>query len=275
MIIDRQGLLDHMQVEDFIGQSVAVLGIKGSGKSNTVAVLIEEMLKAKVPVLVVDIAGEYWTMKKAFADVAVVGCSRETDVDFKMSPSNAASVARVAYESGKSVVLDMSGYMPGQRKEILLEYFQVIWRRSSMARIPLMIFLEEAHNWLPQGKKDELANVLIDIAAEGRKQGLSLVMVGQRSARIEKDTLSQADICFLHRVRHPVDMRVYEGLIPRKRRQVQTMVGRLRVGEALVLQGDSIRACKVRLRETEHVGYTPGLDRVPVRQGSLLDLLGE
>ena len=47
------------------------------------------------------------------------------------------------------------------------------------------------------------------IATEGRKRGLGIVMVGQRSARIDKDVLSQAGILMLHRVRHPADMGVY------------------------------------------------------------------
>lgn len=116
---------------------------------------------------------------------------------------------------------------------------------------------------MPQSKKTAVSDLFVNIAAEGRKRGLSLIMVGQRSARIDKDTLSQADIAFLHRVRHPADMKVYAGLIPRSSRQVQQMVNALKVGEALVLRGDSIIRCAIRLRKTEHVGYTPTLDAVP------------
>jgi len=54
-----------------------------------------------------------------------------------------------------------------------------------------------------------VSDVLVMIATEGRKRGLGIVMVGQRSARIDKDVLSQAGILMLHRVRHPADMGVY------------------------------------------------------------------
>jgi ABC-type thiamine transport system ATPase subunit len=34
----------HLNIEEILGQRIAVLGISGSGKSNTVAVLAEELL---------------------------------------------------------------------------------------------------------------------------------------------------------------------------------------------------------------------------------------
>ena len=49
-----------LSIGDVIGESVAVLGIKGSGKTNSAAVWIEEILSAALPLTVVDIEGEYW-----------------------------------------------------------------------------------------------------------------------------------------------------------------------------------------------------------------------
>lgn len=276
MHIDTEGILSNLiAAPDLIGQSIAVLGIKGSGKSNTASVLMEELLAAGVPICVLDIAGEYYTLKDEHPGLTIVGRSINTAVDVGLTMENIEKVARMAYLNGSSVVFDISGYDSTVREEIITFYFWEIWKQSAVARIPLIIFLEEAHNWLPQGGKIGTKKVFVDIASEGRKRGLSLVLIGQRSTRIDKDTLTQADILFLHKVKHPVDVKVYQGLIPRAPRWVHERVDGLRQGEALVLFEDRVLRCKMRRRHTEHVGATPTLDNLPARQLSLLDLLNE
>ncbi len=275
MHIDVEGILTNfITAPDLIGQSIAVLGIKGSGKSNTASVLMEELLEAGVPICVLDIAGEYYTLKDEYPTLTVVGRSINTAVDVGLMDANVEKVAQTAYLNGSSVVFDVSGYDSVSREGIITSYFWEIWTVSATARIPLIIFLEEAHNWLPQGGKTGTKKVFVDIASEGRKRGLSLVLIGQRSTRIDKDTLTQADILFLHKVKHPVDVKVYQGLIPRAPRWVHERVDALKQGEALVLVDDKVLRCKVRRRRTEHVGATPTLDNLPGKQLSLLELLG-
>jgi len=275
MHIDTEGILtNYIAAPDLIGQSVAVLGIKGSGKSNTASVLMEELLEAGVPICVLDIAGEYYTLKDEYPTLTIVGRSINTTVDVGLTDANVAKVAQTAYLNGSSVVFDVSGYDSVSREGVITSYFWEIWKASATARIPLIIFLEEAHNWLPQGGKIGTKKVFVDIASEGRKRGLSLVLIGQRSTRIDKDTLTQADILFLHKVKHPVDVKVYQGLIPRAPRWVHERVDALKQGEALVLVDDKVLRCKMRRRRTEHVGATPTLDNLPGKQLSLLELLG-
>lgn len=45
----------QLDINAFIGKSVALLGITGSGKTNTAAVLIEELLGQGLPMTIVDI----------------------------------------------------------------------------------------------------------------------------------------------------------------------------------------------------------------------------
>ena len=66
----------------FAGKCAAILGIRGSGKTNTAAVIIEELLSAGYPMAIVDIDGEYWGLKEEF-DVITVGAS--SHVDFRVS----------------------------------------------------------------------------------------------------------------------------------------------------------------------------------------------
>ncbi|MEI2773375.1 MAG: DUF87 domain-containing protein [Candidatus Competibacter sp.] len=266
MKIDEFALLP-LKVEDFLGQSVAVLGIKGSGKSNTAAVLAEELLAANVPLCIVDVAGEYAGLKEKF-EIFSIGCSLQPDtLDAKVSPERAAAAAKRSYERGVPVILDVSGYSRQAREIFLQEYMTAIWNLALTLRYPYVLFLEEAHNYIPQSGQTPLTAVLTDFACEGRKRGLGIISIGQRSARIDKNVLAQADILFLHRVRHPADMSVYYDLIPRERKKVQDMVARCKVGDAVVLFGEEVQRHTIRLRHTPHWGYTPSLADLPKNRG--------
>jgi len=84
-----------------------------------------------------------------------------------------------------------------------------------------MIGIEECHEFIPQGVRTDLKEVVSRIALRGRKRGLGAVIVSQRSAKVEKDVLTQAGMLFLHRVVHEVDMRVYGELLPWPRSEVK------------------------------------------------------
>lgn len=86
--------------------------------------------------------------------------------------------------------------------------------------------------------------------------------MSQRSAKVEKDVLTQASLLFLHKVVHPIDLRVYKDLVPLPSTQVEDMVRRLRAGEAIVIYNHEVNVLQLRLRHTFHVGSTPTWSRV-------------
>ncbi|MCB8942526.1 MAG: ATP-binding protein [Ardenticatenaceae bacterium] len=264
MIIDIYGILP-LTAPSCIGRFMAILGIPGSGKTNTAAVIMEGLLDAGIPILVIDIDGEYFTMKEKFPNVTVIGRSLNTETDVNVTMSNINLVAEKSYLAGAPVVFDMSHIEDSAREEMLSIYLNTIWRLSAVHRIPLVIFLEEAHEWVPQVGKTTISPLLIRIAKRGRKRGLGMVMISQRSADVHKSTLCMADSAFLHQVTHPVDMKVYEGLIPWQPSRVKKTVQDLKEGEALVLLDRKVTRHQIRRRSTRHVGFTPGLENIPPR----------
>src|SRR5258707_7482692 len=119
--------------------------------------------------------------------------------------------------------------------------------------------LEEAHEWVPQGERTPLKQLLPRTALRGRKRGLGIILMSQRSAKVEKDVLTQVPLLFLHKVVHPVDLKMYKELIPLPGTQVETMVGALQLGEAIIVFNQNVTAAHVRPRHTYHAGATPTL----------------
>src|SRR5579859_7907909 len=255
--IDTQNQVS-LSIHDLIGESVAVLGIKGSGKTNSAAVLIEEILSAGLPLTVVDIEGEYWGLRERF-EILVAGHSEHVDIE--VAPDQAAALAEFSLTQSVSVILDLADFDDEDKETFLLAYFHRLWEVNFKLRRPYEIVLEEAHEFVPQGVRTPLKQILTRIALRGRKRGLGLVCVSQRSAKVEKDILTQAGIVFLHKVVHPTDIKVYQDIIPRPAREVEAMIASLQKGQAVVLANNQVQVAQIRLRHTFHVGATPELDQ--------------
>jgi len=246
-------------LEDLIGQCIAILGIRGSGKSNTAGVIFEELLQNNYPMSIVDIEGEYFGLKEKY-EVLVVGTGE--GVEIEIDASCAHEIAEVSMEQNVPVVLDLSGFLSDERTEVLKAYLTSLWNVAGKLRKPYIIGIEEAHEFIPQGVKNELKEMIARIALRGRKRGLGGIIVSQRSAKVDKDVLSQAGMLFLHRVVHEVDMRVYGELLPWRKSEVKEIISSLDTGDCIYMNGETILPIYVRERATYHAGFTPSLEAV-------------
>mgnify|MGYP006295075929 CR=1 FL=1 len=251
------------ELEEIIGKCVGILGIRGSGKSNTAGVIFEELLNHNYPLTVVDIDGEYFGLKEEY-ELLVIG--EGENVDLNIEPEDAEQVAEISIRQSIPVVLDLSGFLKSDQRSMLKSYFTRLWNLAGKLRKPYMIGIEESHEYIPQGKKEELKEIITRIALRGRKRGLGAVILSQRSAKVEKDVLTQAGMLFLHRVIHEADMKVYNDLLPWKKSKVKKIVGSLQTGECVFLNEKSARKIYVRERSTFHAGFTPSLDTVETPQ---------
>jgi DNA-binding transcriptional ArsR family regulator len=248
-----------LDLEEIIGQCIAILGIRGSGKSNTAGVIFEELLRNSYPLSIVDIDGEYFGLKERY-EVLVVGHGE--GVEIEVDVDCAEEIAQISMEKNIPVVLDLSGFLSDERTEFLKAYLGALWTLAGRLRRPYIIGIEEAHEFIPQGIKTELKELLARVALRGRKRGLGAIIVSQRSAKVDKDVLSQAGMLFLHRVVHEVDMRVYTELLPWRKTQTKELITSLGTGDCVYVNGDSVVPIYVRERATFHAGFTPSLEVV-------------
>ncbi len=251
------------KLDEIIGKCIGILGIRGSGKSNTAGVIFEELLKHNYPLTVVDIDGEYFGLKEEY-ELLVIGEGK--NVDINIEPEDAPQVAEISLKESIPVILDLSGYLKEDQHEMLKHYFTALWNWAGKLRKPYMIGIEESHEFIPQGKKNELKEIITRLSLRGRKRGLGAVIISQRSAKVEKDVLTQAGMLFLHRVVHEADMKVYNDLLPWKKGKVRDKVNKLETGDCIYLDEKETKEIYVRERSTFHAGFTPSLDTVETPQ---------
>lgn len=120
------------------------------------------------------------------------------------------SVVDTLDERPRATVLDVGGFSHvGEPQAAALCVLEHLWARR-MERRPLLIVIDEAHNFCPPTARNDierqLTEQLIQIAAEGRKFGLWLFLSTQRPTKIHPNVLSQCDNLGLMRMNAPRDL---------------------------------------------------------------------
>ena len=110
------------------------------------------------------------------------------------------------------------------------------------ARRPLLLVFEEAHNYLPRdprGRRTYARDAVEKVAKEGRKYGVSAMVVSQRPSEISETILSQCNSMVLMRMNNPDDQDYAARVVSDQFRSLIRLLPSLRPGEAFVI-GDSV-----------------------------------
>jgi len=114
---------------------------------------------------------------------------------------------------------------------------------SEAKRHPVALFCDEAHLYISNDAKssiDERSLVAFErIAKEGRKYGISLIVISQRPADVNKTVLSQCGNFIAMRLTNPDDQNVVKRLFPDNLGDFADMLPILDIGESLVI-GDAV-----------------------------------
>jgi len=119
------------------------------------------------------------------------------------------------------------------------------------ARSALTLVCDEAHLYLPSGLPDVAEIRALDtferIAKEGRKYGISLLVVSQRPADVSRTVLSQCNNFIALRLTNDQDQAVVRRLMPESMEGIVSALPLLDVGEALILGDAIVLPTRVRL----------------------------
>ena len=252
--------LVELPVEEILTGRAFVTGKSGSGKSNTGGVVCEQLLERDHPLLIVDIEGEYYSLKEKY-EVLHVGADDE--VDLRVGPEHAKKLASLALEQRVPIVLDVSGYLDDDvRDELVYEVANHLFAKEKTLRDPFLLVVEEIHEFVPeQGSLSEVGKQLIRIAKRGRKRGLGILGMSQRPANVKKDYITQADWLVWHRLTWSNDTKVVRRVLGN---EYEDAIEGLADGEGFLVADweDAIRRVQFNRKETFDAGATPSLDDV-------------
>lgn len=130
------------------------------------------------------------------------------------------------------------------------------WTPSEL-RHPIALLCDEAHLYMPQrNMADSADNISLDIferiAKEGRKYGVSLVVISQRPSEVNKTLLSQCSNFVSMRLTNAEDQGVIKRLLPDSLGGFSDILPTLDTGEALVVGDASLLPSRIRIDEPQN-----------------------
>lgn len=146
---------------------------------------------------------------------------------------------------GRMIIFDLSQDIQKRVRDLI-----VLWLSRELFKLrrfeeipPLVMFVEEAHNFIPEGSsriESPTLGIFQTIAREGRKFFCSLVVISQRPIKLSTTVLSQCNTHIIMRITNPYDLnhigQSSEGITNNTLKSLTS----LQVGEALVV-GEAVR----------------------------------
>lgn len=156
----------------------------------------------------------------------------------------------VANKPSQITIIDMSllpyevlETVTGLIGRLILEFVSR-FPESDRGKLPMVIALEEAQNYIPEknrGDRESIAKKVFErIAREGRKYGISLLVSSQRPSELSKTVLSQCNSFIIHRLQNPEDQKYVRQLVSAANEDILQQLPIL-PQQHVVIMGDAVR----------------------------------
>lgn len=266
-----------------VTETFGILGQRGSGKSTAAVVMAEEMWDAGLPWVAVDPKGDWWGVRSS-ADGKSPGLALPVfgglhgDVPLEATAGNV--IADLIVEQNLTCVLDVSDFSKADRARFLLAFFDRLYRNHRADPQPRHVFLEEAHEYIPQmvGREEgRLKEAAARLVLQGRTFGLGVSVCSQRSARLHKDVLTQVGTLIAMRTPGALDRKAIEGWVTEHdvAKELLASLPGLEPGEAWIWSPSFLRVAeriRFRRRRTFDSGSTPTVGKSARPPATLADV---
>jgi len=230
--VAKTGMSVKCSLSDMLAFHTAVLGVTGTGKTELVLEIVRAHVAAQRKVFCVDFTGEY---KARLLDCkpVILGFDQKAAETLE-DLVNAIEYGQYKSEAEKKALDDwMNKARPDVDKKVaaFIEsdgggigvfelpdiantratlratelYLSAIftWARENRKAREIVVVLEEAHTVIPEtvmfgfdkGETQAVVGRMAQIALQGRKYGVGLLLVSQRTALVSKTLLSQCNTC--------------------------------------------------------------------------------
>ncbi|MCC6426262.1 MAG: DUF853 family protein [Phycisphaerales bacterium] len=238
----------NVEIPDDVGaQASSVLGIRGSGKTNTATVLVEQLIPLGQQIVIVDPTDVWWGLRARRAagtpafPIPIMGGTRG-DIPIAETPGLGIAIADAVLDTGLSMVISVRHLSKAAQRRVVTELLEQLYLRKANDRRPLLVVIDEASAFVPQrvsGEEARCVGAVRDIVRLGRGTGFGAMLIDQRPASVNKEVLTQVDMMIVHRVTSPQDRKAIEEWIEHQAddghlKEVLKSLGELKLGQGYV-----------------------------------------
>ena len=161
-------------------------------------------------------------------------------------------------ETQPVTILDLSGIPSEIMVSISGTLLKIVndtlfWGQNTLVggrKQPLLIVLEEAHNYLKSGQNSISSRTVQTIAKEGRKYGIGLLLITQRPSELDETVLSQCGTIIALRMSNAKDRGHIKSAVQDELQTMVDLLPSLRTGEGLI-SGEAVKIpSRVRFYKT-------------------------
>jgi DNA helicase HerA-like ATPase len=144
-----------------------------------------------------------------------------------------------------------------------LIYYLQFWMPDEK-RHPVALVCDEAHIYLPRDRGNPNQQRAVDnfekIAKEGRKYGVSLMIVSQRPSDVSDTILSQCNNVMALRLTNSNDISAVKNMMPESMTSFMEMLPVLDIGEALVVGDAVLLPSRIRINKPDEKPLSATID---------------
>jgi len=162
----------------------------GGGKSWAIRRILEES-HGKVQQIVIDVEGSFRSLREKL-DYVLLGAQTD-EVDYPITPENAALLATTLLEARTSVIIDLYEYRPAVRQQIVRHFLDALINAPKEVWHDCLIVLDEAHVFCPEQRTTEAKDAVEALCSRGRARGFCAILATQRISKLDKDAVAECN----------------------------------------------------------------------------------
>lgn len=232
---------------DVVTQTIGIVAKRRVGKSFLARKLTEQLHAAGQQVVVLDPKGDWWGIRSSHdgrgpgLPILIIGGEHG---DLPLETSSGEVVAKLVVEECVSALIDLSALRKHEVATFATAFLETLYRLKNREqyRTPLMLIVDESDAIAPQRPQPNEARMLgaiEDVVRRGGQRGIGCTFVTQRTAVLNKNVLTQAQILIALRTIAPQDLHAMNAWIdvhgePAQRKTLMDSLPSLPVGDAWV-----------------------------------------
>ncbi|MEM1213433.1 MAG: helicase HerA-like domain-containing protein [Planctomycetota bacterium] len=210
---------------EVLTEATAVLGRRGSGKTNTGKRIVEGVVRAGYQAIVLDPLDVWWGLK-ASADgkgnglqVLLIGDPRKPHTDLPLREADGPQLADLLVDERLPCVISTRHLSKAARRRFSANFLERFYHRKGDPRkdTPCLLAIDEASMAIPQQQREpdqaRLIGAVEACVRQGRASGIGVVLIDQRPASVNKDVLTQVELLIVHQLTGPQDRKAIQGWI--------------------------------------------------------------
>lgn len=174
-----------IDLEQLLKTRLLIQAMSGGGKSYVIRKLCE-VAAGRTQIILLDPEGEFVTLREKFPFALVA-----TDGEIPLSLKYAETLATKLLETGLSAIIDLYELKAYERLLFVKRFLDSLNNAKKALWHSVLVIIDEAHVFCPEGSKSESAGAVIDLCTRGRKKGFAAVLATQRISKLHKDAAAE------------------------------------------------------------------------------------